>query len=509
MNSKSFSRSHICTCLAMAGLLSACGGGHSPTAPLPEAETATIAPAAPRAGITPFIQMLDFKGTGMADVSTLHFVIAAKPGTTAAPVDVTYTVAALDKRGYLTADTLTLPVFGLYANYANQVSVAMTFKDGSTKHWPVTMTSASYTDSTSIYSAPNILQPRAAGSALGYSYMALKSGLGAPVIIDTDGQIRWVGTGIANSFSTAFYQNAFVMGQAKSTGMLIQELDGSTHTLSLQSSTYTNFHHNIDHGKTGLLAELDALIGGVTTLESNVAEIDTSGAVLKEWNLGTLISDYMRSQGDDPSLFVRPGVADWFHNNATTYDSRDDSVIVSSRENFVIKLDYATGRIIWIFGDPTKYWYTFPSLRAKALKLSDGGLYPIGQHGISITSDGLLMLFNDGLGSQNQPAGAPAGASRTYSAVSAYSIDPQAMSAQEVWTFDHGKTIFSDICSSAYEGPSKSLLVTYSVADQRSHMRLMGLDANRNIVFDFEYPTISCNTSWNSLPMPLDSLKIN
>ena len=78
-------------------------------------------------------------------------------------------------------------------------------------------------------------------------------------------------------------------------------------------------------------------------------------------------------------MFVRPGV-DWFHNNSAIYDPSDDSIIVSSRENFVIKLDHKTGQIIWIFGDPTKYWYTFPSLRAKALTLAPGGLYPIGQH---------------------------------------------------------------------------------------------------------------------------------
>ena len=44
--------------------------------------------------------------------------------------------------------------------------------------------------------------------------------------------------------------------------------------------------------------------------------------------------------------------------------------MVSSRENFVMKLDYHTGNIIWILWDPSKYWYTFPSLRAKALTLA-------------------------------------------------------------------------------------------------------------------------------------------
>ena len=79
----------------------------------------------------------------------------------------------------------------------------------------------------------------------------------------------------------------------------------------------------------------------------------------------------MIAGGDDPSLFVYPAPTDWFHNNATAYRSSDDSLIVSSRENFVIALDYDSGNIKWILGDPTKRWYVFfPSLRAFALTLS-------------------------------------------------------------------------------------------------------------------------------------------
>ena len=118
--------------------------------------------------------------------------------------------------------------------------------------------------------------------------------------------------------------------------------------------------------------------------------------------MADILTTYMQNNGDDPSAFVRPGI-DWFHVNASTYDPSDNSVIVSSRENFLIKVDYSTHDIVWIFGDPTKYWYTFPSLRAKALTLDAGGDYPIGQHGVSITSDGYVMVFNDGMGVSINP----------------------------------------------------------------------------------------------------------
>jgi len=68
--------------------------------------------------------------------------------------------------------------------------------------------------------------------------------------------------------------------------------------------------------------------------------------------------------------------------------------------------------------------------------------------------------------------------------------------------------ILSQICSSAYEADDgQSLLINYAVADNRTHARVIGLDASRNPVFDFEYPTTSCDTSWNAIPLPLQHME--
>jgi hypothetical protein len=291
-------------------------------------------------------------------------------------------------------------------------------------------------------------------------------------------------------------------------------LDGTLTQDPLPESAYTNFNHDIADGKQGLLAEVDAASAGVASIESNVIELQHSSSnsnnevsVPHSWDLAAILSAYMSSEGDDAAAFVRPGV-DWFHSNSAIYDSSDDSIIVSSRENFVMKLDYETGAIIWILGDPTKYWYTFPSLRAKALTLAPGGLYPIGQHALSITADGLLMLFNDGTGSVNEPPGAPAGETRYFSAVSAYSIDAQARSATEVWDYDAGRQIFSAICSSAYEAGDQSLLIDYAFAHNGTQALLVGLDPHHNTVFEFAYPTSGCDTAWNARPVALDDLQI-
>lgn len=199
--------------------------------------------------------------------------------------------------------------------------------------------------------------------------------------------------------------------------------------------------------------------------------------------------------------------------NSAIYDPSDDSIIVSSRENFVIKIDYQTGNILWIFGDPTKYWYTFPSLRAKSITLVGPGDYPIGQHSLSFTPDGLLLMFNNGLPSLDQPAGKPVGASLPYSVVAAYSIDKNNRTARQVWEYDQRHAPPPDLCSSAYQTSDGSTLIDYAawpgIVKQITFTTIVGLDKTRQPVFEFQYlnqAIFICNTAWAAQPLPSEVL---
>jgi hypothetical protein len=454
-----------------------------------------------KADVSPFIAEVILGGIDPSTIRSVAYTIAPKPGSVSAPVNVTYTIAALMSRSHSRVLT-SLTIFGLYSNYANDASIQITFNDSSMTDLSILVPTKAYTDPTGIYDKPFIVKARPAGSALGFDFFAMKSALGTPIIVDTDGEIRWAGVGITSAMSSILTDNGFIIGDQKSTKTYVLELDGTVTPLAPLAAPLANFTHNIDLGKWGYLGEFDE----AGNIGATVSEFTMTAGAGKVWNLATIISSYMISKGDDAGAFVRNG-SDWFHINATTYDPADNTVIVSSRENFVIKLDYETGDIIWILGDPTKYWYTFPSLRAKALMLAPGGLYPIGQHALSITSDGLLMLFNDGYQSLNQPAGEPAGASRTYSAVSAYAIDAATLTATEAWRFDYNETLLSNICSSSYEALDKSLLVDYAFVANGTLTRLVGLDEGHNVVFDFQYANSSgCNTSWNAVPIHLESM---
>jgi hypothetical protein len=258
-------------------------------------------------------------------------------------------------------------------------------------------------------------------------------------------------------------------------------------------------HHNYEYGKTGMLIGVDT----TTQQESVILEIDTCGNVLKRWDMATILRNAITLGGEDPSTFVRDAHVplqsndDWFHNNAVTYRKSDNSLIVSSRENFVICLDYDTAAIKWILGDTTKKWYTFLSLRPYALTVTAGGVPPIGEHAISIAHDNNLLLFDNGAASLHQT---PAGASRTFSAPRKYTIDPVAKTATEVWNYLASPSILSSFCSSVYEDAPENYLIDYAVTGN-----FIGLDAGGNKIFHYRWKN-DCNMFWNSLPFHLESM---
>ena len=269
-----------------------------------------------------------------------------------------------------------------------------------------------------------------------------------------------------------------------------------------------NLHHNIDPGKTGLLIEPDTH----AYFESEFLEVDEAdGHVLKTFNMADIISAAMLAGGDDPSQFVYHSPTDWFHNNGAAYNRADDSLIISSREDFVICLDYETSAIKWILGDPTKKWYQFPSLRRFALTLAPGSLPPIGQHAPSITYDQGLLVFDNG---QNSTFQMPPGVFRPYASPRKYQLDLAAKTATEVWNFPMNQEILCRFCGSIYEDAPHNYLIDYAFVNGGlpgvpTFAQLLGLDAAENTIFYYQYPTVGCNTAYNSIPIHLESNKVS
>lgn len=456
-----------------------------------------------------FISALDLIGLDTSKIKNISFNIKTKEGNHAKSVSATYDWHYLSNNSLYdtTSNRIQIPIFGLYSNYLNELTINIQFTDNSTYSFKKTIATAAYVDSIGIYDNVGIsIKPSATPT---YSYFYLKGSKKSPIIMDIDGEVRWDADIIKISASSTFIDNSFLIGNSKNKKIDSINLYGRSSSLNIEGSVMGSdayFHHNIDPGKQGILIELDGTTDGALKIESFLSEIDSSGKVIKEWDLGKIFSEYMLQEGDDPSNFVRDGV-DWFHMNAATYDPADDTLVISSRENFVVKLDYATGKLIWLLGDETKHWYSYPSLQKLALSLSSGQT-PIGQHAVSMTKDGKLMLFNNGRRSFNNPVGTPAGIDLATSQTAIFAIDNQNKTAQVAWSFDDG--IYSDICSSIYEdklATQGDFLINYAAADNRTKVVIQGINKDKQKLFEFTYPSPTpCATSWNAIQIPLENI---
>ncbi|MBA3543373.1 MAG: aryl-sulfate sulfotransferase [Chthoniobacterales bacterium] len=467
-----------------------------------QADDTVITITAQTAGATPFINQLTLTVSDTAAVKSIQFSIAPKPGSSTQPLAATYSSEYLAERGDITAGKIFLPVYGLYDDYSNAVTLTYSFHDGSSKQDSTTVATALFDDPCG-YKIPTILQAKSEPNSLSYDYILLKGACSdfSPAIIDTDGALRWVGTAGLASFDSAFFENSVYI--AHGTLLYRNDLDGTVTLLGNYASAGVNdFHHNVDRGKFGLLYEVDT----DDWLETIILEIGRDGTLLKTWNMADIISAAMTAGGDDPAQFVFADPDDWFHSNAATYNRADDSLIISSREDFVICIDYNSGAIKWILGDPEKAWYQFPSLRQYALQVAPGSLPPIGQHAISVTYDQGLLLLDNGFNSLFQQ---PPGAVRGYASPRKYRIDPATMSATEVWSYPMEESVNSPYCGSVYEDLPFNYLVDYAYvlnpAGGTIHARILGLDVTGEKVFDYQYPTAGCLAVFNAAPLHLET----
>jgi arylsulfate sulfotransferase len=456
------------------------------------------------AGATPFLSQLTLTASDSSAIKSIRFAITPKSGSTTRPLSGTYSHDYLADRGYLDDGTgkIFLHVYGLYDSYANAVTLTYSFNDGSSKQDGTTITTAAFADPCG-YKTPTVLQAKAPDANLSYDYIMIKGACSSfsPAIIDTDGALRWVGTANAMSYSATFFENAIY--QTDGTSLYRIDLDGSVTLLHDYADIgVTYLHHNIDRGKTGIILEANT----DTQDESTLFEVDGAGNVLKIFDMADIISAAMIAGGDDPSLFVYPGPTDWFHNNSSTYNRADDSLLVSSRENFVIALDYESSTVKWILGDPTKNWHQFPSLQQFELVLASGSLPPIGQHGLSISYDQHLLLFDNGTPSNFQM---PPGDSRPYASQRKYALDLEGKIATEVWNYDMDQSVYSPICGSVYEDAPLNYLADYADVNgpgaPTQYGQLLALNAAGEKVFYYQYNTFHCDTLFNSIPLHLES----
>ena len=72
--------------------------------------------------------------------------------------------------------------------------------------------------------------------------------------------------------------------------------------------------------------------------------------------------------------------------------------------------------------------------------------------------------------------------------------------ATEVWNFPMNQSIHCPFCSSIYEDAPNNYLIDYAIVNGGlpgvpTFGQFLGLDANGEKIFYYQYPTVGCNTA--------------
>src|SRR5690242_16250064 len=213
-------------------------------------------------GVTPFVGKVNLTATNTTVLKEIQFTINPKPGSFARPLSGTYANYYLVDRGFENPQTgqIVLPVYGLYAGYSNTVTLTYQFMDGSSRQVRTMITTNTFNDPCG-YNHPTFLQRRTSNTDLSYDYILIKgwcTGF-SPAIIDSDGALRWVSRTAPNGytgFTATFFDNAVYFGWGPQLFRI--DLDGTLTLLGDYSHLgISDFHHNIDRGKLGVILDAD------------------------------------------------------------------------------------------------------------------------------------------------------------------------------------------------------------------------------------------------------------
>ncbi len=327
-----------------------------------------------------------------------------------------------------------LPIYGLYPDYNNEISI---------KYGDVSKTIYIKTDKL----PDNFILPTNVEANKSKSdnelYFFSPSSKGYMCAYDVNGDVRWY---LTESFTWNI--NRLKNGNLLiSTERLVNPPYYTTglYEINLLGKIYTEFkleggyHHDYFELENGnILVASDNFADGM--VEDYIVELDrNTGNIVKTFNLKDIlnVNDGKSENWTD---------YDWFHNNSVWYDKNTNSITLSGRhQDAVINIDYDSGELNWIIGDPTnwsseyqKYFFT-----------------PIGdfewqwsQHAAMITPEGYVFIFDNG-NNKSKIKEEYVPATESYSRGVMYKIDTTNMTIEQVWQYgkERGGSYYSPYIS--------------------------------------------------------------
>jgi len=291
---------------------------------------------------------------------------------------------------------------------------------------------------------------REGGDAEGFMYTSIATDPSSAVILDEDGEYVWWhqpsedwkhifiprvvpsldGTGVIYEASTAWigtHDDAETIRE-----LLHVAWDGAV----LRRITIERAHHDfveLPDGTVSIIRYHTLDVDGQQVEGDRIVEIHPDGTEVEVWT----VWDH---EEFDPEVEYGPEDMGWSHMNALDYDPDEDVYYLGSRHlHTIYKIDRATGDVLWrLGGDRSDFDTTLdPPFSC--------------QHQFEVTGDHILVLDNSCPEVQ-------------VSRVTEMSLDTDAWTADEVWSYDPDPPIWSYGFGDVTRLPSDNTLITWSTA---------------------------------------------
>ena len=330
-----------------------------------------------------------------------------------------------------------LPIYGLYADYENTVII----RYGDVRKELSIKTEALPED---FVLPEDIFANKEKLTNDLYFYTPSSSGY--TCAYDVNGEVRWYLTNYA-LWKIDRLENGHLLVSTERlinspyymTGLYEMDLLGKIYTEYSLEGGYHHDYYEMENGN--LLVASDDFNNSDGTVEDYIVEIDReSGAVVKSFDLKDILNMEDGKSENWTSY-------DWFHNNSVWYDKNTNSITLSGRhQDVVINIDYETGELNWIIGDPTnwseeyqKYFFT---------PVGDDFEWQWSQHAAMITPEGYVFILDNGNNkSKNEEDYVKAEDSYTRGVM--YKIDTENMTIEQVWEYgkERGSEYYSPYIS--------------------------------------------------------------
>ena len=330
-----------------------------------------------------------------------------------------------------------LPIYGLYADRDNKVTIS--YKDGDQSvAKDITVTTDKLPDDMVLPTEVKANKEKLANEL----YFFTPSSKGYTVAYDVNGDVRWYIDQQApwkidrlNNGHLLLSTERLINQPYYTTGLYEMDLLGKVYT---EFSLPGGYHHDYFEMANGnLLVSSDDFNGDAGTVEDYIVELDRqTGEIVKKFDLKKVLST-------DDGKSENWSSYDWFHNNSVWYDEKTNVVILSGRhKDAVIAIDYDSGKLKWIIGDPTnwdeeyqKYFFT---------PVGDDFEWQWSQHAAMVTPEGYIFILDNG-NNKSKVSDDYVPAEDSYTRGVMYKIDTDKMTIEQVWQY--GKERGSDFYS--------------------------------------------------------------